>query len=199
MTAEQLHAWILEAFGTREFTLSNFRATFPSPAPAKILSDLAHKGYLARERRGVYHAITPGHRVRSIVTREDDAFGLATRSPLPHAYSHETAIAIWTDGGYWTGFTSGFRPLHLDVDRRDVARWRTFFARNAARVAVEGERVTLYGLVHLLHPVEKVRSVVRGGVRVVPRRDALAYAEARPYAFEPVIPVLRRIASKASS
>lgn len=199
MTAERLHAWILQAFGTREFTLSNFRATFPSPDPAKIISDLVHKGYVTRERRGVYRAITPGHRARSLVAREDDTFGLAARSPLPHAYSRETAIAIWTDGGYWTGFTSGFRPLHLDVERKDLARWKTFFARNAARSAMEGERTTLYGLVHLIHPVAKVRSVERGGVRVVPARDALTYAKARPYAFEPVIPVLRRIASRASS
>jgi len=198
MATEELHAWILEAFGTGEFNLSNFRATFPSPAPAKILSDLVHKGYLTRVRRGVYRAIPPGHRTRSIVARGDAAFGLASRSSLPHAYSRETAIAIWTDGGYWTGFTAGFRPLHLDVNRKDVARWKTFFARQGARVAVEGEPATLFGIVHLLHPVEKVRSVRRGGIRVVPRRVALAYAEARPYSFEPVIPVLRGDASRAS-
>lgn len=191
MTSERLYAWIQEAFERKEFTLGEFRATFPSPAPAKVLSDLVRKGFLERSHRGVYRAIPPGHRIRALVSDEDAAFGLAQRASLPYAYSRETAIAIWTDGGYWTGFTRGFRPLHLNVERGHVRRWKAFFSRHGARVATEGERATLYGVVHILHPVARVRAVERGGVRVVPRDDILAYAEARPYAFEPVIPVLR--------
>ncbi len=190
--AERLYAWIRTAFENREFTLSDFRATFPSPHPAKIVSDLVRRGYIERVARGVYRAVPPGHRIRRLAAEEDRLFGLAATATLPHAYSRETAIAIWTDGGYWTGFTAGFRPIHIDVERRHVKRWKAFFRRHGARAEVEGDRATLYGIVHILHPVETVRAVDHGGVRVIPRRAALAYAQARPYAFEPVIPVLER-------
>jgi len=192
MAVERLYAWIRTAFGNREFTLWDFRATFPSPNPTKIISDLARRGYLERVARGVYRAIPPGHRLRALAADEEKSFGLAGTSTLPHAYSRETAIAIWTDGGYWTGFTAGFRPLHLDIDRRHVNRWKAFFRQHGARAEKEGERVTLYGIVHILHPVRTVRAVDHGGVRVIPRKEALAYAQARPYAFEPVIPILQR-------
>src|SRR3972149_106169 len=123
MAVERLYAWIRTAFGNREFTLWDFRATFPSPNPTKIISDLARRGYLERVARGVYRAIPPGPRLRALAADEEKSFGLAGTSTLPHAYSRETAIAIWTDGGYWIGFTAGFRPLPLDVDRRRGNRW----------------------------------------------------------------------------
>jgi len=45
MAVERLYAWIRTAFGNHEFTLWDFRATFPSPNPTKIISDLARRGY----------------------------------------------------------------------------------------------------------------------------------------------------------
>src|SRR3972149_4913583 len=43
---ESLYAWIHAAFGQAPFTTVSFRETFPSPAPAKVLSDLRRLGYL---------------------------------------------------------------------------------------------------------------------------------------------------------
>lgn len=188
---DSLYAWMREAFGVDDFTTAAFRETFPCPAPAKVLSDLVRLGYLESRGTGRYRTVAPERRIEAVVRREEAAFGLPDRSPLPHAYADATAVTVWTDGGYWTGFTRGFRPLHLRVRRTDLGAWKDFFRAAGARAAVEGARETLFGVVHVLHPADRVRSVVHGGVRVVPLREAYAYARARPYLYEPVLPVLR--------
>ncbi len=188
---ESLYAWMREAFRDASFTTARFRETFPSPAPAKVLSDLRRLGYVSSSRKGEYRVVAPERRVEDLLRREEDALGLPDRSRLPHAYSDATAVGIWTDGGYWTGFTRGFRPRHLRVRRADLAAWEAYFRAAGARAVVEGSRETLFGVVHVLHPVARVRSVDHGGVRVIPLREAYAYARARPYLYEPVLAVLR--------
>ncbi len=191
MTADTLHAWIHIAFGDREFTVADFAETFPSPAPAKTLHDLASRDFVESVGRGRYRAVPAETRVQRIIAHEEAAYGLPERSGLPYAYSEDTAVSIWTDGGYWTGFTRGFRPVHLQVRRKDVPSWRRFFHAVGARVTVEGARETLYGVVHVLHPVESIRAVRRGGVSVVSRPAAYAFAASRPYLYEPVLRTLR--------
>src|SRR3990172_4856010 len=189
-TYDKLYAWVWSAFREAPFTMADFRATFPSPAPRKVLSDLRGLGYLESSERATYRCVPPEVRVARLVGAEADLLGLPTRNPLPHAYDCDTAVTIWTDGGYWTGFTRGFRPLHLRVREADLPAWRTFFRGAGARATVAGARETLFGVVHVLHPVPRVRSVDRGGVRVVPLKEVLAYAASRPYLFEPVLPLL---------
>src|SRR5438093_1151838 len=54
---EALYAWMGPAFGDGPFTAAAFRETFPSPAPAKVLSDLHRLGYVTSPRRGTYRVI----------------------------------------------------------------------------------------------------------------------------------------------
>ena len=187
------------AFGRRPFTTTTFREPFPSPDPAKVLSDLRRLGYLESPRRGSYRVVPPARRLADLRRGEESAFGLPGRSDLPHAYCDATAITVWTDGGYWTGFTRGFRPLHLRVRKTDLAAWRTLFRAAGARATVAGARETLFGTVHVLHPSARVRSVDHGGVRVVPAEEAYAYAAARPYLFEPVLLVLRDLMDRGDA
>lgn len=190
---DQLFAWMTTAFGGEPFTIDTFRATFPSPAPRKVLSDLQRLGYLRSEGRGAYRLVAPQERIQRLVEREDAFFGLPGRTDLPHAYCDGTAVTIWTEGAYWTGFSAGFRPLHLRVRRQDIRSWRSTFRATGARVTVEGSRETLFGVVHVLHPVRQVRAVVRGDVRVVPIEEAYAFAAARPYLYAPVLRILDRL------
>src|SRR6266508_2776518 len=119
-TYEHLYAWTIAAFGGEPFDIGAFRQTFPSPDAAKVLSDLRRLGYLESTGRGAYRIVGPERRLRALVEDEERGFGLPGRSDLPHAYCDETAVTIWTDGGYWTGFTRGFRPLHLRVSGKDL-------------------------------------------------------------------------------
>ena len=90
---ETLYAWMRPAFGDGRFTVAAFRETFPSPAPAKVLSDLHRLGYVESPRRGTYHLIPPRRRMEDLVRRDGAALGLPNRSELPHAYCEATAVS----------------------------------------------------------------------------------------------------------
>ena len=189
---DDLYSWLYIAFDHAPFTISDFRATFPSPAPAKVLFDLRRLGYIETGERGKYRIVRPEVRVRRVAERSERVFGIPAKAGLPYAYSDETAVSIWTDGGYWTGFTRGFRPLHMNVLRKDIDAWLAFFRSAGARATVEGSRETLFGVVHVLHPVARVDAVDCGGTRVLPKEKVFEYAAARAYLYEPVLPLLKR-------
>ena len=183
---DNLYAWIWSSFSTEPFTAAEFRATFPSPAPAKVLSDLHRLGYVTAVRRGVYRCEAPEVRVGRLVEREADHLALAARSDLPYAYDRDTAVTLWSGGTYWTGFTRGFRPVHVRVRQADLPAWKAFFRGHRARMTVDGARETLFGVAHVLHPAPEVPSVNLNGAKVIPLPEALAYARARPYLYAPV-------------
>lgn len=193
----ELYAWTHAAFGEREFTIADFRENFPSPHPKKVLSDLRRLGYIRSESRGRYRTVSPAEWLDFMIERGDDSLDIPEAAGLPYAYSRETAVTIWTDGGYWTGFTRGFRPFHMEVPEEKTAFWLEYLKQSGARAVTDHERRTLFGVVHVLHPVARVRASRRHGVSVVPIADTLAFAERRPYLYEPVIPMLRRKAARS--
>ena len=44
----------------REFTVAEFKSTFPSPIPSKVLHDMAKKGLLEKVGWGRYRVNSPG-------------------------------------------------------------------------------------------------------------------------------------------
>ena len=182
-----LHAWIWSAFRDAPFTAAEFRATFPSPAQKKVLSDLCQLGYLESTGRGRYQCLSPDRRLDRLLERERGHLGLAAESGLPYAYDRDTAVTLWSGGTYWTGFTRGFRPVHIRVRQADLPAWKSFFHRHQARMTIDGARETLFGVAHVLHPAREVPSVDLNGAKVIPLREALAYARARPYLYAPVL------------
>jgi hypothetical protein len=191
-TYDALYAWTSEVFRGEPFTSGEFRDTFRSPDAKKVLSDFRRLGYVDRVARGTYRVTPPAERLRRIVAGSEVRLEVPEGSGLPHAYSEATAVAIWTDGAYWTGFTRGLRPLHLNVRRGDVGRWRRFLADRGYDSVVPVERKTLCGTVFVLHPVAEVVSVPHAGVRVVPLPEVCRFAADRPYAFGPAARVLSR-------
>src|SRR3990170_1240648 len=151
---EAIYAWTSEVFGSDPFTPDQFRDTFRSPDAKKVLSDFRRLRYVDRVERGVYRVTPPDERLRRIVAGSEGRLDLPERSDLTYAYSEATAVAIWTDGSYWTGFTRGLRPLHLNVRRRDVRSWKRFLSAHGYDSVVPGERRTLCGPVFMFHPVE---------------------------------------------
>jgi hypothetical protein len=107
-----------------------------------------------------------------------------------HAFCDSTAVTIWTDGYYWTGFTKGFRPVHVAVRERDLQSWRAFFRKNRIRFAVEGESRTLYGKIYVLHPRKSIKAVERSGRRVVPLEEVVDFCLQREIAYEPALEYL---------
>jgi len=196
---EDLYAWIVSTFGTEVFTTDEFTEAFPSPAPRKVLSDLRRLGYVESTGRGRYRAVTPERRIQETIERSAFSLTFPHEAGYPYALTDETAIAIWTDGGYWTGFTRGFRPIHMRVRRSDVRRWIHFFRSEGRRAVALGTPETLFGVVYVLHPVAAVRPVEHEGLLVIPAREVLAFAEARPHVYEPVLRRLRRLTASEAS
>src|SRR6267378_6063155 len=106
---DELYPWLQIAFGDRTFTPREFDETIPSPAPRKVLADLRRLGLLESPSRGAYRVVAFDERRRRTLAREDGLLGVAERAGLRYAYSRDTAVSLWTDGAYWTGFTAGFR------------------------------------------------------------------------------------------
>jgi len=196
---DDLYAWIVSTFVSEGFSTDEFTEAFPSPDPRKVLSDLRRLGYLESIDRGRYRAIPPQRRIQETIQRSEFSLTLPQGAGYPYALTDETAVAIWTDGGYWTGFTRGFRPIHMRVRRSDVRRWLRFFRSEGRRAVSPGSPETLFGVVYVLHPVASVRRVERGGLPVIPAREVLAFAEARPHVYEPVLRRLRALTAREAA
>ncbi len=188
----ELWGWVCEVFGEQALTIDQFRAEFPSPDPAKVVHDLARLKLIARLETGVYKPAPPIELPRRMVEESMSKEKLLDSAPYPFAYSHDDAVRIWTDGYYWTGFTAGYKPVHIHVNKTELEQWRGFFQRNQADSAAEEDRKTLFGLVFILHPVPRVQSNTVNGVPVIPLSDTLDYCRERIHTYAPALEYLRR-------
>jgi len=188
----ELWGWMCEVFGDQSFTIDQFRAEFPSPDPAKVVHDLAKLNLITRLETGVYKSASPLDFSRTIVKQSMSKESLLASAPMPFAYSQDDAVRIWTDGYYWTGFTAGYKPVHIEIRSADARRWEQFFRAKGAGYAFEGDRKTLFGLVFILHPVHDVRSEARDGVPVIPLVKVMEYCVERRGVYEPAVAYLRK-------
>ena len=123
----ELYAWIWHSFREEPFSIDSFRATFPSPDSAKVLHDLAKKGYLKRIKRGLYKALKPNEWIEKITKENTGKDNILDEAVKKYAYCESTAVPIWSNGYYWTGFTRGFKPKHIKVEEQDLTYWKNFF------------------------------------------------------------------------
>lgn len=186
-----LWAWVREVFGTKPFTMDQFRGVFPSPDPAKVMHDMARLNLIRRLEKATYTLVQPADLAKNIVEESMARERVLEDATRPFAFSHDDAVTIWTDGYYWTGFTPGFKPVHIQVNKEDRQAWRKFFTINRAEHAFEDERKTMFGLVFILHPVGRVRPVIKDGMPVVPLENVLEYCRARVHIYEPALDYLQ--------
>ncbi len=186
-----LWAWAGEVFGDRPFTMDDFRAVFPSPDPAKVLHDMAKLNLIHRVEKARYSLVQPPELAKNIVTESMAQENLLEQATHPFAFSHDDAVTIWTDGYYWTGFTPGFKPVHIQVNKADKKAWQTFFHENQAEYALEGERKTMFGLVFILHPISKVTLVIKNQTPVVPLDVVLEYCREKVHTYKPALDYLQ--------
>ena len=186
----ELWGWLREAFGDRTFTIDEFRAVFPSPDTGKVVHDLTRLNLTSRVETGVYRAAAPRELQRSVVLENMSKEKLLDKLPYPFAYTWDDAVRIWTEGYYWTGFTAGFKPVHIEVNRSDSKDWEEFFRENDAWYAFEDDRKTLFGLVFILHPVPRVRVETMMGAPVIPLARVLEFCRERIGDYGPALEYL---------
>lgn len=185
----ELYAWIWKAFGKESFSIDQFRSTFPTSQGSKVAHDLVKKGYLKRMGRGIYGAVEPNAFIEGIAEAEAD-YGLMERAGKEYAFCESTAVSIWTDGYYWTGFTKGFRPVNAAVRKRDLAFWKKFLRKMGVKYALEGESRTLYGQVLVLHPRQELTCVKKDGLKVIPLDEVVQYCMKHELVYEPALEYL---------
>lgn len=185
----ELYAWIWKTFQGEKFSIDQFRFTFPTSQAPKVIHDLVKKGYLERTGRGVYKAVDPEEFIQGIAAKEMD-YALLEDAGKDYAFCENTAVSIWTDGYYWTGFTRGFKPVNVAVRKRDLGFWENFFSKKGISYTLEGESRTLYGQVYVLHPKRQLRSVNKDGLRVIPLEDVVMFCMERELTYEPALEYL---------
>jgi len=183
--------WITLANWKRRFTVREFRRVFASPAPNKVLHDMAMKGFLKSAGWGKYRVVGPAEFFRN---RPDIAgsYRLAAGAGMKYAFADADAVFIWTKGGYQADRFAGFYPISMKVRRSDLKRWKSFFISRGRQFHVFGKpvRETLFGVFYVLYPHDDFRTEEAGGFSVMPLHETVEFCRKRIYAYEPALEML---------
>jgi len=185
----ELYAWIWKVFGEEDFSIDQFRSTFATSQGPKVAHDLVKRGYLSKVGRGIYRTVEPREFVEKVAESEVE-FALLEKAGKAYAFCDSTAVSIWTDGYYWTGFTKGFKPIHVGVRKKDLAFWESFFKRLGVKCTLEGKSRTLYGQVHVLHPRRTLAFAEKDGLKVVPREEVVSFCLKHELIYAPALEYL---------
>jgi hypothetical protein len=167
------------AFGESEFSSSEFGRRLGIDGGAKVLSELKHRGVVARTGRGRYRFLTPSERpdLRSL------EWGRVRRilldGPDPKAWTGSTAVEVWTRGGYVVAPSAFARVFALAVPERSIQLWEKYLRRHGLSVKPR-KRV---GAQIELVPVRRWRSTTVGGEPVIPRGEVLTLIRGHPSVF----------------
>lgn len=186
----ELYAWIRHSFNNESFTIEAFRSVFPTSQAPKVIHDLISEGYVQRVSRGVYKAVEPRQLITSVINMSSATREVIKDTQRKYAYCDSTAVSIWTDGYYWTGFTKGFRPIHVKVLKRDIPYWQGFFEEHGARYALADENRTLFGFVYIIHPEQDFDAVEKNNNTVIPLEETVQFCLKHEMVYQPALEYL---------
>ena len=186
----KMYGWLYTTFENKIFTIDDFRMIFPSPQPAKIIHDLIKLDFMIRVKRGRYKVVQPKDFVKKIVKENLETETVLKKSEKKYAFTNSTAVSIWTDGYYWTDFTKGFKPIHLNILKEDISYWEKFFRQNDAEYVFEGKNKTLFGLTYVLYPKEKFTIENKDGDFVTPLKKISKFCQKNIYLYRPALEYL---------
>lgn len=189
----ELYAWIRHSFGSESFDIDEFRYMFPTSQAPKIMHDLVEKGYLERVKRGVYRAVGPDELIDSVIEGGKKIKEMIKEAERKYAYTDSTAVTIWTSGYYWTGFTKGFRPIHIKVKEDDLDYWEDFFKERGVKFSTQGKNRTLFGHVYILHPKDDFDVEDKEGKKVIPLEEVIDLCADNRMIYQPALEYLDQI------
>ncbi|MCI0561223.1 MAG: hypothetical protein MN733_22280 [Nitrososphaera sp.] len=185
--------WAVLANWRAEFSTTEFARTFYSPAPNKVLHDLAKKGLLERVRPGRYRVRTSSEYVfwKYDVSK---AYDFLAKVKFRYALTGVDAVYVWTHGGYNADRFFGFYPVHVKVLKSDLPKWKRILASEGLRMILTGERprVTLFGSFFVLYPEERVEAVRVGSLMADPLDVTIEFCKRNIFTFEPALEMLDR-------
>lgn len=186
----KLYGWLWKSFGSKKFSLEEFKSTFPSPQHKKVIFDLIKLGYIERINRGEYKTVKPQKFIEEIIEKNMGERNILEKADRKYAFYGNDAVTIWTDGYYWTGFTRGFKPVHIEVLEKDLKWWRDFFKKNRVEYTLEGENRTLFGLTYILHPRKDFKVEEKESTQVAPLKETIEFCMKNRLTYEPALEYL---------
>lgn len=180
-----LHTW------KKDFTAREFKETFPSPSPDKVLHDMVKKGLLKKAGRGEYRVNSPAEYVKKKFGITE-AYELVRCVGLEYAFTGTDAVFFWTKGGYNADRFLAFYPIHLKVENKDLVEWQAFFRSRGKKYHINGEvvRETFYGCFYELYPESKFSSTEIKGYKVIPLDETIEFCRKNIFTYEPALEML---------
>ena len=163
-------------FGEDAFTSEEFARRIGTPRAAKILSELKHRGIVARLGHGKYRFLRPGERPDRRLYEWNRTRRIVLDGPAPKAWTGSTAVELWTGHRYTVSPSAFSRVFELAVPARSVGKWKEYLRGH--RVAVDS-RKRVGARVELV-PVRAVRSETLDGEPVILRRNVVSLIRAHP-------------------
>jgi len=175
----------------REFTVAEFRSTFLSPSPNKVLHDMVKKGLLEKVGWGKYRVNSPREYLEMRFNIKD-AYELIREAGMDYAFTGPDAVFFWTKGGYNVDRFFAFYPIHLKIRKGDLESWKRLFKSKGRRFHVNGEPVrrTLFGTFYVLYPEDKFRADEVDGFKVIPLDETIEFCRRNIYSYEPALEML---------
>jgi hypothetical protein len=163
-------------FGEEEFTSDEFARRLGTLRAAKILSELKHRGIVARLGHGRYRFLRPGERPDRRLSEWRRAKRVVLAGPAPKAWTGSTAVELWTGHRYTVSPSVFYRVLELAVPAHSVGHWRSYLRHH--RVGVDTRKRV--GVRVELSPVRTVHADFVEGEPVIPRRDVVSLIRDHP-------------------
>ena len=188
----RIYAWLHEVFGNNSFTIDEYRAVFPSNQATKTLFDLVKLGFIIRIKKRIYKTIEPSEFIKKIVEDNSKAGYILQRAAKKYAYCDNDAVIIWTEGYYWTGFTKGYKPIHIKVLKSEIKYWTNFFRKNLVEFVFENElkSKTLFGVIYILRPVNSMVVEIKNNSPVIPLKETIEFCRQNELAYSPALEYL---------
>jgi hypothetical protein len=186
--------WSILGSWKREFTLGEFRFTFPSPSPNKVLHDMVQKGFLENISKGMYRVNSP----REYLEKKfniGDTYDLVKEAKLKYAFTGPDAVFFWTKGGYNVDRFFGFYPIHLKIERRELENWKTFFMSRDKKMHINGESIKqmLLGAFYVVYLDSEFKTEDVDGFKVIPLDETIKFCEKNIYAYEPALEMINEL------
>jgi hypothetical protein len=175
----------------REFNAKEFRFTFPSPSPDKVLHDMTRKGLLEKVEWGKYRVNSPEEYSKKKFNISE-AYELVKEPRMEYAFTGSDAVFFWTKGGYNVDRFFAFYPIYLKVNESELKKWKNFFKSKGRKVYIYNEPVkeTLFGSFYVLYPESKFRTENVDGFSVIPLDETIEFCRENIYAYEPALEML---------
>ncbi len=179
-----LYCLLYLKFGSREFVLDSIRWYFSRQMLKKLAFRLRGIGWLkSGPKRGTYACEAPENAVKKFF--EPRVEKALNESGFSHCYTGASAAEIWSDQAYMQRSWE-HSPFFIKVFRKDLGKWRTFFAKRGINY-FEKEPANAVGEFVVMKPTTSMMVDGHNGFPVEPLNETIKFCESNKDAFEYVL------------